>query len=73
MAFYLLTVERGGSRSYAEAATSKHQIEAQSLDDAQWRADQIAESHYRDAKATLRIFDNSGLVSTRTSDGEWTI
>jgi hypothetical protein len=72
MAYYLLIVEQPGARSYKEAAKAKHHIEARSLDDAKWQADGVIDSHYpRIDQATMRLFDDTGLVATRKGEGEW--
>lgn len=72
MAYYLLTVQQPGARSYEAAANAKHRIEARSLDDAQYLADSIIDNHYRKIEgATMRLFDETGLVSTRIGLGDW--
>ena len=72
MAYYLLTVQLAGARSYQEAALAKHQIEARDLEDAQWQADTIIANHYRNtAGATMRLLNETGVVATRLGDGEW--
>jgi hypothetical protein len=72
MAYYLLMVEQPGSRSYKETGKAKHHIDAASLDDAKWRADDIIDSHYKRVdKAVMRLFDGTGLVATRKGEGEW--
>jgi hypothetical protein len=72
MAYYLLTVQQPGPRSYDAAASAKHQIEARSLDDAQYQADAIIDNHYRKIEgATMRLFDETGLLATRTGQGDW--
>ena len=71
MAFYLLTVQQPGA-SYAASANAKHRIEARSLDDAQYQADTIIDNHYRKVDgATMRLFDETGLLSTRIGQGDW--
>jgi hypothetical protein len=72
MAYYLLTVHQPGVRSYEAAAGAKHQIEARSLDDAQYQADAIIDNHYRKIDgATMRLFDQTGLLATRIGMGDW--
>jgi len=72
MAYYLLTVERPGSRTYKEVAGARHHIDAPSLVDAEWQADGIIDNHYEKIeKATMRLFDVTGLVATRIGEGEW--
>lgn len=72
MAYYLLKVEQPGSWSYKEVAGAKHQIDAPSLVDAKWQADGIIDNHYtRIDKATMRLFDETGLIATRKGEGEW--
>ena len=72
MAYYLLTVQQPGSWSYKEVADAKHHIEAASLDEAKAHADAVIDNHYaRIDKATMRLFDGSGLVATRLGEGEW--
>ncbi|HYI64614.1 MAG TPA: hypothetical protein VEW71_06990 [Allosphingosinicella sp.] len=72
MAYYLLTVQLPGSRAYKEVADAKHHIEASSLDEARLDADVLIDNHYaRIDKATMRLFDGSGLVATRQGEGEW--
>ena len=44
-----------GVRSYEATARAKHQIEARSLDDAEYQADAIIDNHYRKVEgATMR-------------------
>ena len=72
MAYYLLRITRSGSVAYKEAASSKHHVDAHSLDDAKWRADAVIDAHYtRIDKAVMELFDETGLVATRHGDGEW--
>jgi hypothetical protein len=72
MAYYLLTVRLPGSWSYKEVASAKHQFDAQSLSDAKWQADAIIDDHYEKIdKATMRLFDSTGLLATREGEGEW--
>ncbi len=72
MAYYLLKVEQPGSWSYKEVAGAKHQIDAHSLVDAKSQADGIIDNHYtRIDKATMRLFDETGLLATRKGEGEW--
>jgi len=72
MAYYLLKVEQPGSWSYKAVAGAKHQIDAPSLVDAKWQADGIIDNHYtRIDKATMRLFDETGLIATRKGEGEW--
>ncbi len=72
MAYYLLTVHRPGSFSYKEVANAKHHIEAHSLAEAKLDADILIDNHYSGIeKATMRLFDGTGLVSTRKGEGEW--
>ena len=72
MAYYLLQVEQPGARSYKETAGAKHHIDARSLDEAKWHADAIIDNHYRKIdQATMRLFDETGLVATRKGEGEW--
>lgn len=72
MAYYLLTVQQPGSWSYKEVADAKHHIEAHSLDEAKLDADIIIENHYKKVdKATMRLFDGTGLVATRHGLGDW--
>ena len=72
MAFYLLIVQQAGARTYDSAAKAKHQIDARSLDDAQYQADTIIDNHYRKVDgATMRLFDETGLLSTRVGQGDW--
>lgn len=72
MAYYLLTVQQPGSRAYKEVADAKHHIEAASLDEAKAHADALIDNHYaRIDKATMRLFDGSGLVAIRLGEGEW--
>jgi hypothetical protein len=72
MAYYLLTVHRPGSFAYKEVANAKHHIEARSLEEAKLDADIVIENHYpRIEKATMRLFDSTGLVATRLGEGEW--
>ena len=72
MAYYLLTVQQRGVSSYQAAAGAKHQIEARSLDDAQYQADAIIDNHYRKIDgATMRLFNEAGLLSTRIGEGDW--
>ena len=72
MAFYLLTVQEPGARSYDAAASAKHRIEAESLEDAEYQADVIVENHYRKIdQCTMRLFSEVGLVATRIGPGEW--
>ena len=74
MAYYLLKVEQPGSRSYREAASAKHQIDARSLNDAKWQADDIIDINYQKiGKATMQLFDETGLVATRKGEGEWDV
>ena len=73
MAYYLLTVHQPGVRSYEAAAGAKHQIEARSLEDAQYQADAIIDNHYRKIDgATMRLFNETGLLATRIGQGDWT-
>ena len=72
MAYYLLIVQQPGARSYEAASNAKHRIEAHNLDDAQYQADGIIDNHYRKVdSATMRLFDERGLVATRIGQGEW--
>ena len=72
MAHYLLIVQQAGARSYEAAASARHRIEARSLEDAQYRADAIVDNHYRRIDgATMRLFDETGLLSTRVGEGDW--
>jgi hypothetical protein len=72
MAYYLLTVQQPGARTYDSAANAKHQVEARSLDDAKYRADEIIDNHYRKIEgSTMRLFDQTGLLATRIGLGEW--
>ena len=72
MAYYLLTVQLAGARSYKEVASAKHHIDAHSLSEAKWHADAILDNHYRKLEgATMRLFDETGLVATRMGEGEW--
>lgn len=72
MSYYLLQVEQPGPRAYKEAASAKHHIDARSLDEAKWYADEIIDNHYRKIdKAVMRLFDQTGLVATRRGEGEW--
>jgi hypothetical protein len=72
MAYYLLTVQGPGAMTYREAAKSKHHIEAASVDEAKWRADELVEREYpKIGKATIRLFDESGLIAERQGEGEW--
>lgn len=72
MAYYLLKVERPGSWTYREVANAKHRIDAHSLADAKWQADAIIDNQYEKiGKATMRLFDETGLVATRMGEGEW--
>jgi hypothetical protein len=72
MSYYLLTVQKPGTVTYKAVANAKHHVEADSLELAQWRADQLIDDHYaKDEKATFRLFDETGLVATRQGDGRW--
>jgi hypothetical protein len=72
MAYYLLMVEQPGPRTHKEAAKAKHHIDARSLDEAKWHADGLIDSQYKRVdKATMRLFDGTGLVATRKGEGEW--
>jgi hypothetical protein len=72
MPYYLLTVEQPGPRAYKETASAKHHIDAPSLGEAKWHADGIIDNHYRKIdQATMRLFDETGLVATRKGEGEW--
>ena len=72
MAYYLLTVQQPGPRSYDAAASAKHQIEARSLEDAQYQADAIIDNHYRKIDgATMRLLNETGLLATRIGQGDW--
>ena len=72
MAYYLLTVQQSGPRSYEAAANAKHRIDAYSLDDAFDQADAIVDNHYRKIDgATMRLFDETGLRATRIGQGDW--
>ena len=72
MAYYLLTVQQPGARSYEAAANAKHKIEARDLEEAQDQADAIIDNHYRKIDgATMRLFDERGLQATRIGLGEW--
>ena len=72
MAYYLLTVQLAGARSYQENAQSKHRIDAMDLEDAQGQADDIIANHYRKSDgATVRLLDETGVVATRGASGEW--
>lgn len=72
MAYYLLTVQEPGAVTYKETAKAKHHIEAASLEDAKWRADDFIEREYpKIGKATIRLFDETGLIAMRQGDGEW--
>lgn len=58
--------------SYKDVAKAKHHIEAGSLDEAKWHADNLIDDHYpRADKATMQLFDETGLIATRKGDGEW--
>ena len=72
MAYYLLTVQAPGAVTYREAAKAKHQIEAASVEEAKWLADDLVERDYpRIGKATIRLFDETGLIAMRQGDGDW--
>lgn len=72
MAYYLLVVQLPGARSYKETAASRHPIDARSLDDAKWQADDVVDNHYRRiGEAVMRLFDETGLVATRVGEGDW--
>lgn len=72
MAYYLLRVQEPGVKSYAAVAQAKHMIEADSLDHAKQEADEIVQRHYpKGEKATLQIFNESGLAATRVGTGQW--
>ena len=72
MPYYLLTVQRPGAVSYREAAQAKHHIEAASLEEAKWRADEVIDRDYpKIGRATFRIFDESGLIAMCEGDAEW--
>jgi hypothetical protein len=72
MAYYLLIVHHPNALSYKEASSAKHHFDAASFDDAKWQADIIIDNHYtRIDKATMRLFDETGLVATRQGEGEW--
>jgi|GEM_PF-3821259 hypothetical protein len=72
MAYYLLQIEPPGPRTYKEAAKARHHIDARSLDEAKWYADEIIERDYKKiGQSVMRLFDQSGLVATRKGEGEW--
>ena len=72
MSYYLLIVEQAGPRAYKETAGDKHQVEAASLDEAKWHADDIIDNHYRKIdQAVMRLFDETGLVATRRGVADW--
>ena len=72
MTYYLLSIHDPNVTSYRDAARAKHPIDAGSLDEAKWLADALIERDYpRIGKATIRLFDETGLVATRPSDGDW--
>jgi hypothetical protein len=72
VAYYLLTVQEPGAVTYREAAKAKHQIEAASVEEAKWHADNLIEREYpKIGKGTIRLFDETGLIAMRQGDGEW--
>jgi len=72
MGYYLLTVRQAGAMSYKDAAKAKHHIEAGSLSEAKWHADNLIDDRYPKAdKATMQLFDETGLIATRKGDGDW--
>ena len=71
MPHYMLRV-KAPNMSYLEHAKARHIIEARSLEDATYQADNIIDNHYFRLKhATMELFDESGLADKCTSDEDW--
>lgn len=68
MSYYLVKFSKGGKRAHEEF--EKMMIEAGSVPVAQGKADEAAQSG-GGGKARLQLFNEIGLVSTRTAEGRW--
>ena len=68
MAYYLLKFHKKGKRSYDQA--EKTMIQSADLAIAKEKADEIAEGS-GGGKAILQLFNEKGLVATRTEEGQW--
>lgn len=69
MAYYLVKFEKQG-RGFVGAPAHKQMIQAGSVVLAQGQAEQIAHSS-GDEKTPLQLFNEIGLVSTRSPEGSW--
>jgi hypothetical protein len=68
MSYYLLKFQRKGKRS--TDAPEKAMIQSESVLLAKGKADAIAEGS-GGGKAMLQLFNEKGLVATRTEEGLW--
>lgn len=68
MSYYLVKFDKKGSAP--SDAAQKVMIDVTDIPSAQERADDVANSG-GGSKATVQIFNELGLVSTRTGEGVW--
>jgi len=68
MSYYLVKFTKSGKRPRDEF--EKMMVEASSVAGAQGKADEAAQSG-GGGKASLQLFNEVGLVATRTAEGRW--
>ncbi len=68
MSYYLVKFSKGGKQHRDEF--EKMMIEASSVSGAQGKADEAAQSG-GGGKTSLQLFNEIGLVATRTAEGRW--
>ena len=68
MSYYLLKFQKKGKRPSDEPA--KTMIQSDSVVLAKGKADEVAERS-GGGKALLQLFNETGLIATRTPEGQW--